>query len=56
MNQISDPTKVPGWDYRKCRCENNGDYCEYCEDTLHDYNEDESNFEPDPMRLAKEEF
>jgi hypothetical protein len=21
-----------GWDYRECRCENNGDYCSYCED------------------------
>jgi hypothetical protein len=20
----------PEWDYTKCRCENNGDYCTYC--------------------------
>ena len=24
------PSDDPHWDYRKCKCENNGDYCEYC--------------------------
>jgi hypothetical protein len=23
-------TNSPWWDYKLCRCENNGDYCEYC--------------------------
>jgi hypothetical protein len=24
------PSDYPGWNYRRCRCENNGDYCDYC--------------------------
>jgi len=24
------PSKIPGWDSSRCRCVNNGDYCDYC--------------------------
>lgn len=26
------PAEDPRWDHTQCRCENNGDYCEYCEE------------------------
>lgn len=29
VNHI-EPTDDPRWDWRLCRCENNGDYCPYC--------------------------
>ena len=34
------PSDDPRWDYRKCRCENNGDYCEYCLSLLDEEDED----------------
>ena len=34
MNRSGCNAKSPSddakWDYRKCKCENNGDYCDYC--------------------------
>ena len=26
------PAVEGSWDYTKCRCENNGDYCDYCQE------------------------